>query len=273
MDKKIYSVFVSLSLVVIVVLAFAASGYLTLARAQVRQTSRRRESGAKPAKGLAQEAVSAPINMKLTDEESRMAQGSRAAIIAAGFSESYFDAHFRLSHVVNSANDRRILWHFSIGEYSAVVIDSLGFYTDEKGGRVDTHSARATLHSAHDVLHVISKWRAKRIMRSCIGAYANGAVVLQADGADGQTALVFIATSMPKLRRKEWAERAERERRERAKKSRSGGPPGQSRMDAVENEGDEGDDEPIYIGAVNLETGRCTKGQAISEHPSARRKG
>jgi hypothetical protein len=272
MGKKIDSAFVSLSVVVIVVLAFAASGCSSLARAQGRQPSPRREAVAKSPKGLAQKAVDASNDMKLTDEESRMVKGSRAAIIEAGFSESYFDAHFRLNHVVNSPNDRRILWRFSLGEYNAVVGDSLGFYIDEKGRRIDTHSARATLHSAHDVLHVIQKWRAERIMRSCIGAFTNGAVVLQADGADGQTALVFIATSMPKPRRKDRAEREERERRERAKKKRTEGALGQAQRDVLENEDDEGDGEPIYIGSVNLETGRCTKGQAVSEHPSVHRK-
>jgi hypothetical protein len=126
---------------------------------------------------------------------------------------------------------------------------------------------------AHDVLRVIPKWRAERIMRSCIGAYTNGTVVLQADGPDGRTALVFTATSMPKPQRIARAERAERERRERAKKRSSEGAAGQTQRDVVENDEDEGDGEPIYIGAVNLETGRCTKGEAISEHPSVRRKG
>lgn len=270
MDKKIYSAFVSFSFVAIVVFTLAASSRPTPARAQSRQPSHRRGAVAKSPTMPLQKNSDARVDMKLTDEESRMAQGSRAAIIAAGFSEAYFDAHFSLSRVVNSQNDRRVIWRYSLGEYSTVVNDSLGFYADEKGRRIDTHSARTTLHSAHDVLRVIPKRRAERIMRSCIGAFTGGAVVMQADGVGGRTALVFTAASVPKPRRED---RAERERRERAKKERSEGARGQAQMDAREEDEDEGGGAPMYIGSVNLETGKCTKGEAVSDHPVVRRKG
>jgi hypothetical protein len=270
MDKKIYQAFVRLSFVVF---TLAASGHPAPARAQGRQPSHRRGAVAKSPTVPVQKNSDARVDMKLTDEESRMAQGSRAAIIAAGFSEAYFDAHFSLSRVVNSQNDRRVIWRYSLGEYSTVVSDSLGFYADEKGRRIDTHSARTTLHSAHDVLRVITKRRAERIMRSCIGAFTGGAVVMQAEGAGGRTALVFTAASAPKPRREARAEREERERRERDNKERREAARGQRRMDAPEGDEDEGGGEPMYIGSVNLETGKCTKGQAVSDHPVVRRKG
>jgi hypothetical protein len=35
----------------------------------------------------------------------------------------------------------------------------------------------------------------------------------------------------------------------------------------IEEGGDEGG-EPVYIGAVDLETGRCTKGLGVVDHPA-----
>jgi hypothetical protein len=272
MDKKIYSVFARLSFIVIV-FTLAASSRPAPARARSRQPSHHRGAVAKSPTAPVKKETDARVDLKLTDEESRMAQGSRAAIIAAGFSEAYFDAHFSLSRVVNTQNDRRVVWRYSLGEYSTVVSDSLGFYADEKGRRTDTHSARTTLHSAHDVLRVIPKRRAERIMRSCIGAFTGGAVVMQADGAGGRTALVFTAASVPKPRREDRAGRKERERRERDNKERTEGAREQRQMDTPKEDEDEGGDAPMYIGSVNLETGRCTKGQAVSDHPVVRRKG
>lgn len=274
MDKKIYSASVASRAVFIVVLTLAVSALTAPARAQRRQPPPRREAATKSPAGLAQKPTDARVETKLSEEESRIVGGSRAAIIAAGFSEAYFDAHFKLSRVVNAQNDRRVLWHFSLGEYITLVNDSLGFYTDGKGRRVDTHSAGTTLHSAHDVLRVIPKRRAERIMRSCIGAFAKGSMVMQADGEGGRTALVFTAISLPRVRRADRAEREERERRERAQKAATQGAPGQqAQRDVLEDEEDEGGGEPIFIGSVNLETGRCTKGEAISDHPVVRRKG
>jgi hypothetical protein len=272
MRTKKYSVFVTFSIAPIVIFAFAASGQTTQAHAQGKQPSSRHEIMTKSTTGQMPKTSDAHVELKLTDEEARMVQGSRAAIIDAGFSAGYFDAHFSLSRVVNASNDRRVLWRYSLGEYNTVVNDTLGSYTDAKGRRIDTHSARTTLRGAHDVLHVIPKRRAERIMRSCIGAFKTGAVVMQADGAEGRTALVFTAISIPKPRRADRAEREERERRERTKKEASKGARGQTQRDVLEEDEGEGDGEPLYIGSINLETGRCVKGEAIADHPVVRRK-
>ncbi|MFN2481136.1 MAG: hypothetical protein ABR554_06695 [Pyrinomonadaceae bacterium] len=273
MNKKIYSALFKFSFVTVFTFTPAASNRDALARARNAQPAPRRGSAVKPLPtARAQKTTEARIGLKLTEEESGMVRGSRAAIIAAGFSAPYFDSHFALTRVVNTPGDRRVVWRFTVGEYSTVVSDSLGFYTDAQGRRVDTHSAGAALRSAHDVLRVIPRRRAERLMRSCIGAFTNGAVVLQAEGDAGHTALVFVASSVPKPRREDRAGRREREEREeRVKRERAKG--GQAQVDEIEAEDEEGEGAPIFIGAVNLETGRCTKGEAIVDHPVVRRKG
>jgi hypothetical protein len=42
--------------------------------------------------------------------------------------------------------------------------------------------------------------------------------------------------------------------------------------DVIEEGDDEGGNAPVYIGAVDLETGRCTKGLGVADHPAPERR-
>jgi hypothetical protein len=168
---------------------------------------------------------------ELNESERELVRGSRAAIIGAGFSAPYFDRHFELFRVLDRAGDRRVVWRFRAGGHEAYVEDSVGSYTDERGGRRHTHSAAATLGAAHDIRPAVSRRRAERLMRSCIGQFEGGAVALQPFGPAGRTALVFTAASVPR------------------EPPRRGGRP------------------TVYLAAVNLETGRCLKGKAQAGRP------
>ena len=200
------------------------------------QSATRRPGGAAARAGKALGA-----GMELTPEEERILRGSRAELIATGFSEVYFDAHFEPVRVVNTPGDRRVTWRFRVGGHETLVHDSLGFYTDSSGRRVDTHTVAATLGRTHDILRTISLARASRVMRACIGEFEGSSITLQRFSADGRAALVFTAVSVPPR----------------------------------EAEGVKGDvlaevrkKKPhIRIGTVDLETGRCVAGVAQAGSP------
>lgn len=172
---------------------------------------------------------------KMTLKEYLLAQSSKAAIIGTGISEAYFDEHFKLESVVDKTSDRRVVWKYSIGEYEVMLNDAVGFYTDEKGQRINLHAIRNTLSSARDITSTIPKKRAEQLMQQCLGKYTSGAVVYQAFGETQQAALLLTASSFP-LKEK-------------------------------------GEEKPlIYTGFINLETGACTKGVAQAGRPRAVKK-
>lgn len=190
----------------------------------------------------------------LTDAERALVASSRQAIIQTGLSESYFDRHFTLMKAVNQSGDRRVVWKFAINGYETYVSDQLGYYTD-KGNRVDIHSVATTLQATSEITRTISRKAANQIMQRCIGRFAQTSVEYRASGT-GNARLVLTAESVaPSTRRRnERREREEREARERKAKSKTS-----PDRDVIEEEDDGGP--PIVIGSIDLETGKCTKGQ------------
>jgi hypothetical protein len=188
--------------------------------------------------------------------EGRLARDSRAAIVAQGISGPYFDEHFKVLKVVDAPGDRRVVWRFTVNGHEALVNDTVGYYTDARGRVVDTHSVASALPAAHDITRTITRRRAVQLMRACIGRFEGGAVVYRAAGAPARAALIFTASSAPR--------RAGREREGRETGRKKVKTPSQA--DVIE-EGDNEGGAPVYIGAVDLETGRCTKGLGIADHP------
>jgi hypothetical protein len=178
---------------------------------------------------------------KLTPEEELLVRGSKAAIVETGFSERYFDAHFKPVRVYNSPGDRRVVWRFRLNGYETLVNDSVGFYTDASGRRVDSHMVSASLGKTRDIRRTISFKRAQSIMKACIGEYSPGSILLQRFDADGRVSLVYTAVSLPD---------------EPAPTPNAGGP----RPDGPRPGGKK---KPfLSIGSIDLETGRCLKGVA-----------
>lgn len=213
---------------------------------------------------------------KLTEAGQRIARGSRSAIISLGISEGYFDEHFKLVSVVDAPGDRRVVWKFSIGEYETIVSDSLGFYTDERGRRVEVYSVANTLSAAHEIKRTIPRRRAERVMRACIGEYANGTVVYGAQGLPRRATLMLTASSIVKptprasAKERREKERREKERRERAERERRAGgkiPGRESRPAGAERDESEEERAPVYVGVVDLETGKCAKGRNVVTAP------
>jgi hypothetical protein len=200
--------------------------------------------------------------LKLNGEEERLALGSKAAIVVTGLSEAYFDAHFRLVRVVNTQGSRQVVWKYSLGEYETTLTDIVGFYT-AGGARVDTHSITGTLGSTYEIRETIPMLRAAKAMRECIGRYAGAAVVYQRLSDDGRTGLYLTAQASSSTRRA--AGRGEREREERAQReARRRGTGGDGSGEPVEMREDDENIPPLFIGYVNLETGRCLKAQGVA---------
>ena len=186
----------------------------------------------------------------LTPAERALVAGSRRAIIATGFSEAYFDRHFALVKVVNLPGDRRIVWRFSLNEYSTTVSDVLGYYT-RNGQRIDTHSVTTTLGKSSDIAATISRSKANQIMQRCMGVFTHPTVEYRA--ASGGARLIFTAEAVRKSSREE--KEREREIKQRARNAK---PP---QGDIIEGEAEGG--APIITGTVDLQTGACTKGQLV----------
>jgi hypothetical protein len=233
------------------------------AAAQQTATPAQTRRAARTAEGGKREKMSGEL--KLNAEEEKLVLGSKAAIVITGLSEAYFDAHFRLVRVVNTQGSRQVVWKYSLGEYETTLTDIVGFYT-AGGVRVDTHSITGTLGSTYEIRETIPMLRAAKAMRDCIGRYAGAAVVYQRLSADGQTGLYLTAQASGRAPRAAGrGEREKREREERAQRqARRRGKGGAGSGEPIEMREDDEDVPPLFIGYVNLETGRCLKAQGVA---------
>ncbi len=184
---------------------------------------------------------------------SELVQSSRRAIIETGFSESYFDEHFRIGATFDNPGDIRIVWMFSLNGYEASVTDAIGYYTDRQQ-RIYVHSVKNTLGSTRDITKTIRKQRAEALMKACLGRYAGEAVALMRLSPTERASLYLTAHSI--IRRMESSDR-----RERKAKPEKRDPRHNQESDVIENEGNERRP-PIYLGYINLETGKCSEGRA-----------
>lgn len=202
-----------------------------------------------------------------TAEESRLVSDSRAAVIAAGLSPEFFDAHFRLEQVFDRPADRRVVWRLRVGEHEAVVSDPVGSYTDERGVRRDTHSVSNLLGSARDIRETITRRRAERLMRACIGRYRNGAVVYQPFGSPPRATLVFTAVSLPEPQK---TAAPPPQTGAHITQSAQSAPAATTQTDVTARPGKK-KPLPPRVGMLDLETGRCIVGvgQSGSPHPDA----
>ncbi len=177
---------------------------------------------------------------------------SRKAIIDTGFSAAYFDQHFKLLQVIDKPGDMRVIWQFSTGEYDLRITDAVGFYIVAGGRKSYLHSVANNLGATRDIAKTILKRRALILMGSCIGKFASDSVVLMKLNKDRTAALYLMAYSA-KGRGKDDREQD----RERIEKNTSRTADAQDRPPV-----EEGRDRPITIGYINLETGKCSRGDA-----------
>lgn len=196
--------------------------------------------------------VFAQADRKLTTSEQTLVEGSKQAILETGISEAYFTAHFKLLNVIDKPADRRVTWEFSVNQHQAVLNDAIGYYT-EGAKRVDTHSIAKSLGQTSEIQRTISRARALRLMKSCIGNFENPAI--EYGPVNGRAELLLVAHAKNRVETKSERER-EREEREKRKAAAAG-------SDAIESEEDEREIKPPLLGAINLQTGKCTKGAGM----------
>lgn len=182
---------------------------------------------------------------QLTTFEQTLVDESRQAILETGISESYFTTHFKLLNVVDKPSDRRVVWQFSVNQYQAVLNDAIGYYTDG-AKRVNTHSIAKSLGQTTEIQRTIPRATALRLMKSCIGNFENPGV--EYGPVNGRAELLLVAHTRSRVESKK-----EREEREKQKTVVAG-------TDVVESEEAERKIKPIVLGAINLQTGKCTKG-------------
>lgn len=187
-------------------------------------------------------------NLTLSQEQKLLVEASRRAILRTGITAPYFDKHFSVQQVVNKTGDRRVVWKFSVNEHESIIVDSIGYYT-EAGKRINTHGVESLLVSTSDITQTISKARALKIMKSCIGPFSNPVVEYKADGSR-KAVLVLNAHSIP-------SDSPSTSVSSESKKSESPGE--QARHDLI-REGRQKPRPPIQLGSVNLQTGKCVKG-------------
>jgi len=185
---------------------------------------------------------------QLTASELILVDGSKGVILLTGISEPYFNKHFKLLKVIDKPSDRRVVWQFSVNGYQTVLNDAIGYSTDLFARRVYTHSI--ALGETTEIQRTISRARALRLMRSCIGDFENPAV--EYGPVNGRAELLLVANARNRVESKSARER-QREERAKQKATAAG-------TDVIESEEDEGGIKPLLLGAINLQTGKCTKG-------------
>jgi hypothetical protein len=185
-----------------------------------------------------------------------LVRGSRDALIETGFSARYFDEHFRVHQIFDQPSDMRVVWRLSVNSYEALVHDAIGYYTDQNQKKVYVHSVGSTLGRTRDMTRTISRRLAQKSMRACIGRSAGEAVVLMRLFLSEPASLYMTAHAVTKASRKR--EVGEREIGDREKSDNKN-----PQVDQPENE--ETRKRPrLLVGYINLETGRCTKGEAVA---------
>jgi len=184
-----------------------------------------------------------------------LAQSSRKAIIETGFSARYFEEHFRLLETFDKPGDMRVVWRFSMNEYAVRVTDALGYYTENQK-RIYVHSVRNTLGETRDISRTIPRRRAQALMRTCLGRHAGEATVLMRLSPAEKASLYLTAHSIIG---------SNPDGAERSRETKSGG-----RVSKQNPQIDEPEREvikprrPMYLGYINLETGKCSRGRAVA---------
>lgn len=179
-----------------------------------------------------------------TPEETELIAGSRSAILAAGISPEYFDDHFAVAAVHNLPSDRRVVWQFKIGEFEARVQDAIGTFS-ENGEVKQTHSVPMLA----EISRVISRRRAERILRACIGPHSATAVEFRARNEQGLMGLFLTASATSSTNKQRKGGKTEKYEQQS----------GNAQSDFIDEEAKRRS--PVILGAVDLETGKCRRGE------------
>jgi hypothetical protein len=194
---------------------------------------------------------STPPSTSLTASQKLLVSESRKAIIETGITEAYFDAHFKLLEVNDKPADKRVNWEFSINGYRTIVRDSIGS-SMQGNTHVNIHSVVSMLGQTSEITKTLSRSRALKILRTCIGPYTTPSIQYGPVNGQAQLLLVAHAVSRDSDNKREREMEREKEKREIAKATSQG-------SDVIETEDEDHRTKSVF-GTVNLQTGQCTKG-------------
>jgi hypothetical protein len=186
--------------------------------------------------------------------EDALVQASRDAILSVGISAEYFEEHFKLFKVFDSTSDRRVLWRFSVNEYETTVQDSVGVST-VGAERHLTHTVSSLLNSMIEIHKTIPRRQAEKMLTACIGKHETPSVELRLD-EKGKIGLFLAASAVP----------APDPVVANFPATTTPGKPEivpttQQERDSIRERGKRRD--PLVLGAVNLQTGKCIKGLGL----------
>ena len=185
---------------------------------------------------LAEREIALGFTKAIDRDLDSLVEGSKRAIVETGISESYFDKHFKLIKTVDDPADRRVEWLYSVNGYEAQLVDAIGFHTTG-GKRAYVHGIKNQLYATHEIVKTLSLKQARRILKRCIGRYESESVIYRTLTVPGKARLYLTGRSIPERKRER-----ERESERKSKKTES------------EDEG-----QFLYVGFVDVETGKCVK--------------
>jgi hypothetical protein len=190
-------------------------------------------------------------------------------MVELGVPERYFDAHFRLVRVVERPGDVRVIWKYSLNGYETSVTDTIGYYTADNKTRVYVHSLKTTLGAAREITRTVPRAQARAELQKCLGRYTAESVLFTK--LPGEKTAALYLTARTRVERKRESEEEREKEKARAKAAEKtpppaaqagrGGTPPPRKMPSEEEENEKRP--PIYVGYINLETGKCTKIAAV----------
>jgi hypothetical protein len=86
--------------------------------------------------------------------------------LRTGLTPGWFDRHVSVVQVSLPILSRQVLWKLVVGPYTAMLDDVVGGGTLPGGKRYDIHGV--DLNCAHDVVNVMSREEAERLLTRCL---------------------------------------------------------------------------------------------------------
>lgn len=101
----------------------------------------------------------------------RMVHESRQEIIASGMSPAYVDAHFSVAEMVDEDQEKKVVWNYTIGNFTIPVTDLITWTQDAAGNITYTHAIRQEWGTTRDIETVLSLAEAEMALKNCIGEF------------------------------------------------------------------------------------------------------
>jgi len=149
-----------------------------------------------PDKNLSNETDETLEMMNTESRIHRMVAESRLELIASGMSPEYVDSHFQVTDMIDEDDEKRVVWTYTLGDYTIEVVDPVSWTLDEKEEITYSHGIRHELGSTRNIELVIPMKQAEEIMQDCLGEYTQVQFSFIARDIPGSASLWMIARSV-----------------------------------------------------------------------------